>query len=196
MLDIYEQKLKVREQMRNIVLEHGLLDFKKLQNMERKCSKAERQIHNAHRCFARFWSAAEHKEYMEGLTKELHLRQRIAKLQHYRENGIRSLEEAEAYEQIRKQKELNLILTKRSNVGPAETSSSADSVLSTIEKRLSTTLDLQYNDFVRIKKHILSLLPSKSSSSSSSDSRMQVSKTYNIEIQKVDRLFEFFVKKI
>jgi len=195
MLDIYEQKLKVREQMKNIVLEHGLLDFKKHQNLERKRSKAEREIHNAHRCFARFWSAKEHEEYMEGLSKELHLRQRIAKLQHYRENGIRSLEEAEAYDQIRKQKELNLILTKRNSttIAPVQTFplSTSNFSLSSAERRLCTTLNLQPDDFQRIKQHILSLI----STNSGGDSRSKVSRTYNIEIKKVDRLFEFFVKK-
>ena len=201
MLDIYEQKLKVREQMRKIVLEHGLLDFKNHQNRERKYSKAERQIHNAHRCFARFWSAEEHEEYMKGLNKELHLRQRIAELQHYRENGIRSLEEAEAYDQIRKQKELNLILTKRSGLKTIAPAQQTSSVLSQMEKRLCTTLNLKHDDFNRIKSHILSSLPSTKSVSSSSSSgggetRKQVSKMYNIEIKKVDRLFEFFVKKV
>eukprot|EP00938_MAST-03A_sp_MAST-3A-sp1_P006939 g6939.t1 len=166
MLDIYEQKLKVREQMRKIVLEHGLLDFKNHQNRERKYSKAERQIHNAHRCFARFWSAEEHEEYMKGLNKELHLRQRIAELQHYRENGIRSLEEAEAYDQIRKQKELNLILTKRSGLKTIAPAQQTSSVLSQMEKRLCTTLNLKHDDFNRIKSHILSSLPSTKSVSS------------------------------
>ena len=134
---------------------------------------------------------------MKGLNKELHLRQRIAELQHYRENGIRSLEEAEAYDQIRKQKELNLILTKRSGLKTIAPAQQTSSVLSQMEKRLCTTLDLKHDDFNRIKSHILSSLPStKSVSSNSSETRKQVSKMYNIEIKKVDRLFEFFVKKV
>ena len=133
---------------------------------------------------------------MKGLNKELHLRQRIAELQHYRENGIRSLEEAEAYDQIRKQKELNLILTKRSGLKTIAPAQQTSSVLSQMEKRLCTTLDLKHDDFNRIKSHILSSLPSSKSSNSGSETRKQVSKMYNIEIKKVDRLFEFFVKNV
>jgi len=232
MLDIYNQKLNVREQMKKIVLDHGLLDFKRKQQTERRRSKAERQIYNAHRCFARFWSAEEHEAYMQGLTRELNLRQRIAKLQHYRENGIRSLEEIEAFEKVRQQKELYPILDQKRDSAVADAATTATSAAPTkssevqggkqapraplprpvvdparhegfetlpeAERRLCQVLQLMPDHFARIKAHIRNLLPYISSSPEVSPSATvkmskDVSRTFQIEIHKVDRLFDFFI---
>lgn len=48
--------------------------------------------------FARFLSKKDYDLLMNGLIKEAKLRERVIRLQNYRKNGIRTLEEAERFE--------------------------------------------------------------------------------------------------
>jgi transcriptional adapter 2-alpha len=52
-LDIYNDKLAIRKQRKDVIIERGLLDFKKVQNQERKRSKEEKDMMTRFRAFAR-----------------------------------------------------------------------------------------------------------------------------------------------
>ena len=55
--------------------------------------------------FARFLSKKDYDLLMNGLIKEAKLRERVIRLQNYRKNGIRTLEEAERFEKEGPKKE-------------------------------------------------------------------------------------------
>ena len=111
-IDIYNGKLDERERRKKFVIERGLLDYKHHQQLERRRPKDERELVSQMRPFARFQSAAEHNEFVEGLLTAMRLRKRIATLQNYRKNGIRTLAEADEYEAQLKKKESELALQK------------------------------------------------------------------------------------
>lgn len=104
-LEIYNAKLDEREVRKSFVIERGLLDYKRLLSMERKRPREEREVYEAFRPFARFNTPAEHEDLVRGIILEQRLRKRIAQLQEYRRNGIRSLAEAQEYEAARRKRE-------------------------------------------------------------------------------------------
>jgi len=105
MLVIYNERLLERARRKQFILERGLLNVKRLQAQERKRTKEEREIHSRFSVFARFHSQAEQDALVEGLVQEQRLRQRIDQLKEYRRNGIHTLQEAEAFELEKRQRE-------------------------------------------------------------------------------------------
>ena len=112
-IDIYNGKLDERERRKQFVIERGLLDYKKHQQIERRRPKDERELVAQMRPFARFHTAQEHNEFVGGLLTAMRLRKRIAQLQHYRKNGIRTLAEAEEFEAEKRKRETELALKKQ-----------------------------------------------------------------------------------
>jgi transcriptional adapter 2-alpha len=96
-IEVYNGKLDERERRKKFVLERDLLDYKKHQALERRRPKDERELVQSMRVFARFHTAEQHEQFVEGLLTSLRLRKRIQQLQHYRKNGIRTLAEADVY---------------------------------------------------------------------------------------------------
>jgi transcriptional adapter 2-alpha len=128
-LDIYNSKLDARFERKKFILERGLLERK-----EKKRSKDEREIYNNLRVFARFHSAPEHEQFIQGLLNELRLRKRIEQLQTYRLNGIKTLADAEIFENERKKREIQA-----GNAGQAAASSLSSSNKLKQNKDLSST---------------------------------------------------------
>ena len=90
-IEIYNSKLDERERRKKFVLERDLLDYKKHQAIERRRPKDERELVASLRPFARFNSAEQHEQLVNGLLTAMRLRKRIRQLQHYRRMGIRTL---------------------------------------------------------------------------------------------------------
>jgi transcriptional adapter 2-alpha len=88
-----------------------------LTRKEKKRTKEEKEIYNNMRVFARFQTAEEHEEFVQGLINEQRLRKRIEQLQEQRLQGIRTLAEGEAYEADKKKRELALANAKRTLSG-------------------------------------------------------------------------------
>ncbi|RHY90202.1 hypothetical protein DYB37_009337 [Aphanomyces astaci] len=109
---IYNAKLDERERRKKFVVEHQLLDYKKYQQNERRRPKDERELVMQLRPFARFHSKDEHDALVEGLVAAMRLRKQIALLQEYRRHGVRTLAEAELYEQDKKKREVEQALQK------------------------------------------------------------------------------------
>ena len=99
-LEVYCSKLDARSERKKFILERGLLERK-----ERKRGKEEREIWNNMRVFARFHSAEEHEQFIQGLANEARLRRRIERLQQWRVNGVKSLKEGERFEEEKKRRE-------------------------------------------------------------------------------------------
>jgi transcriptional adapter 2-alpha len=69
-LDIYNAKLDERERRKAFVVERGLLDYKALLAAERRRPRAEREVYDAFRPFARFHSPREHEDLVRGIILE------------------------------------------------------------------------------------------------------------------------------
>ncbi|EQC39057.1 hypothetical protein SDRG_03265 [Saprolegnia diclina VS20] len=109
---IYNAKLDERERRKKFVIAHGLLDYKKYQQVERRRPKEERELIAQVRPFARFHSKEDHETFVSGLLAAMRLRKQIALLQEYRKRGIRTLAEAEMYELDKKKRETEQALQK------------------------------------------------------------------------------------
>ena len=110
---IYNAKLDERERRKRFVIERDLLDYKKHQSIERRRPRDERELVASMRAFARFHSAEEHEQLVNGLLASMRLRKRVQQLQHYRRMGMRSLAEARLYEAEKKRRDMALALRKQ-----------------------------------------------------------------------------------
>eukprot|EP01006_Ploeotia_vitrea_P041768 TRINITY_DN66571_c6_g1_i2.p1 TRINITY_DN66571_c6_g1~~TRINITY_DN66571_c6_g1_i2.p1 ORF type:complete len:719 (+),score=379.88 TRINITY_DN66571_c6_g1_i2:58-2214(+) len=71
---------------------------------DKRRTKAERELADRVRVFARFHSKEEHERFVEGLINEQRLRRRIEQLQNQRLNGVRTLADGELFEAQRKKR--------------------------------------------------------------------------------------------
>ncbi|KAG0048462.1 Transcriptional adapter ada2 [Gryganskiella cystojenkinii] len=96
-LEIYNTKLSKRLERRKFVFDRGFLEYKKNQTMEKKRSSKERDIINNVRVFAQLQTPEDHDKFVDGLMKEMHLREKIAELQEFRANGLTALTAGQDY---------------------------------------------------------------------------------------------------
>ncbi|OLL22791.1 Transcriptional adapter 2 [Neolecta irregularis DAH-3] len=97
-LDIYNSRLLKRADRKRVIFEHGLVENKKNQAVEKKRSKDERDLVNRTKPFARVLGKRDYEAFVEGIMKEHILRKRIAELQEWRRNGLTRLEQGQRYE--------------------------------------------------------------------------------------------------
>lgn len=98
LLRLYDYKLSERENRKKFAYERGIIDWKRVQGIEKKRSKDERDVLKKYRCFARFVAQEKFDEFTEGLLAENRIRKRIEQLKHYRANGVTSMNKAEQFE--------------------------------------------------------------------------------------------------
>jgi len=94
-LDIYNARLDERIKRKKFVIERGLLDFNKQNNLDKSRTKEEKEIYNLMKVFARFNTGDDHEKLVQGIIKEKQIRQRIEELKFYRKLGIKTFEEVE-----------------------------------------------------------------------------------------------------
>lgn len=97
-LAVYNSRLERRTERKRTILEHNLLEYRKLAAIEKKKSKEERELLSKLKPYVRLLPKEEFIKFTEDMTAELQYRHRIAELQEYRQNGIKTLEEANKYE--------------------------------------------------------------------------------------------------
>ncbi|KAJ1927308.1 Transcriptional adapter ada2 [Tieghemiomyces parasiticus] len=97
-MDIYNARLTRRVERKRFISERGLLEYKKLQATEKKRTKEERDLWNKCKPLARLQTHEDYQTFVQGLIREAQLRQQIAVLQEYRQNGLTTLHEGERYE--------------------------------------------------------------------------------------------------
>ena len=83
-LKLYNAKLDERIRRKKFVVEKGLLDTKKQQQLERKRPKEEREIYTQMKPFMRFCEGDEFRQLVDGLIEERSLRQRLEELKLFR----------------------------------------------------------------------------------------------------------------
>ncbi|KAB8349715.1 hypothetical protein FH972_023730 [Carpinus fangiana] len=101
---IYNDRLTQRVERKKLIFEHQLLDFKKIQAIEKKKSKEERDLVNRAKPFARVMSKTDFDDFTADLEYEHNLRQAIGQLQDWRRMAIGDLEAGKSYEQEKAQR--------------------------------------------------------------------------------------------
>lgn len=168
-IEAFEFKLQEREKRKKFVIERELLDYKRIQLLEKKKSKEERDLYSKLKPFARFCSQDEFNNVLQGFQTEKQLIEQIKLYQSYRALGIQSKAQAEKFELEKKRRESDYhrdrYRSKRSSVAGSSSSStifdfdlpmeigdmSGVEYLSDKEKDLCSTLRLPPKQYMVIK---------------------------------------------
>ncbi|CAG8474785.1 332_t:CDS:2 [Paraglomus occultum] len=105
MLEIYNKKLHRRREKKDVINEHGLLDYRKNVANEKKRPREEKELVAKTKPFARILTNKDYTSFVEGLMRECQLRQQIAKLQEWRKMGITNLKDGKLYEKAKSERE-------------------------------------------------------------------------------------------
>lgn len=97
-LNIYNSRLTSRAERKRVMLEHKLLEYRRNVAIEKKRSKEERDVLSKVKAFARLLTPQDYQQFVANIMTELQCRRRIAELQEYRRNGLRTLAMASKYE--------------------------------------------------------------------------------------------------
>ncbi|KAG9295990.1 hypothetical protein G9A89_011842 [Geosiphon pyriformis] len=116
-LNVYNKKLQRRKEKKRLIFEHGLLDYKKLANNEKKRTKEEREISNKLKVYSKLMNKTDYENFVEGILKEASLQAEVQKLQEWRRNGIATEKEGLKYEADKLQREANRAPPTRPNIG-------------------------------------------------------------------------------
>ncbi|KZS98547.1 hypothetical protein SISNIDRAFT_462467 [Sistotremastrum niveocremeum HHB9708] len=98
LLEMYHQRVEKRLHAKAFIFDRGLLEYKKMQALEKKRSREEKDIAHRFRPFAKLQTAEDYETFVDGILYESILRKRIAELQVYRKMGITTLSDAEKYD--------------------------------------------------------------------------------------------------
>ncbi|XP_029964897.1 transcriptional adapter 2-alpha isoform X1 [Salarias fasciatus] len=104
-VDIYHSRLKERQRRKKIIRDHGLINLRKFQLLERCYPKEVQELYDAMRRFARVVGPTEHDKFIESHALEFELRREIRRLQEYRRAGIKSFCSAKVYERVKRMRE-------------------------------------------------------------------------------------------
>lgn len=104
-VDIYHSRLKERGRRKKIIRDHGLINLRKFQILERRYPKEVQDLYDAMRRFARVVGPIEHDKFIESHALEFELRREIGRLQEYRRAGIQSFCSAKVYERVKQVRE-------------------------------------------------------------------------------------------
>ena len=97
-LDIYNSRLTRRADRKRVIFEHGCLEYKKNQAIEKKRTKEEKDVVLKTKPFARLMNARDYDLLIEGQLAELATRRRIAELQEWRRMGLTTMDQGPKYE--------------------------------------------------------------------------------------------------
>ncbi|XP_059990126.1 transcriptional adapter 2-alpha isoform X7 [Lagenorhynchus albirostris] len=104
-VDIYHSRLKERQRRKKIIRDHGLINLRKFQLMERRYPKEVQDLYETMRRFARIVGPVEHDKFIESHALEFELRKEIKRLQEYRTAGITNFCSARTYDHLKKTRE-------------------------------------------------------------------------------------------
>lgn len=197
----YNMKLDVRESRKRYVVERGLLDFNRLQEVRKKLVKAHPvadQLMFDVDSLSRFHSVEDHKKLVDGLARERALRDEIRKLLQYRAMGIRSFDEIDWYNR-EASKRLNRQAPKpESETGLDKESSPYQQVnddetkklLNEDELKICQFLDISPPKYLVVKENLIRASLRNGGCVSKAHARALLS----IEVTVVDSLLDFFVR--
>ncbi|NXC14248.1 TAD2A protein, partial [Corythaeola cristata] len=101
-VDIYHSRLKERQRRKKIIRDHGLINLRKFQILERRYPKEVQDLYETMRRFARILGPVEHDKFIESHALEFELRREIKRLQEYRAAGITNFCSARTYDHLKK----------------------------------------------------------------------------------------------
>uniref|UniRef100_A0A8C7EEK0 Transcriptional adapter n=1 Tax=Nothoprocta perdicaria TaxID=30464 RepID=A0A8C7EEK0_NOTPE len=85
-----------------IIRDHGLINLRKFQILERRYPKEVQDLYETMRRFARILGPLEHDKFIESHALEFELRREIKRLQEYRAAGITNFCSARTYDHLKK----------------------------------------------------------------------------------------------
>lgn len=97
-MGIYNDRLTARTDRKRVIFNHKLLDYRKNQNVDKRRTKDQRDLHQKLKPFARIMSHPDFVTFSDDLEKEQNLRQAITQLQDWRRMRISTLVAGEKYE--------------------------------------------------------------------------------------------------
>lgn len=97
-LDIYFSRLTTRAEKKRLLFENGLMEYRKLQSIDKKRNKEAKELYNRIKPFAQLMTSQDFSEFSKDILEELRCRSRIQQLQEWRSNGITTLEAGLKYE--------------------------------------------------------------------------------------------------
>ncbi|KAL8838230.1 MAG: hypothetical protein Q9170_002220 [Blastenia crenularia] len=98
-MNIYNARLTARADRKKVLFEHELLQYRRNNNIDKKRTKEERDLHNKAKPFARMMNHQDFDNFTANLEYEHNLRQAIGQLQDWRQMRIGDLKTGEKYEQ-------------------------------------------------------------------------------------------------
>ncbi|XP_054064958.1 transcriptional adapter 2-alpha isoform X2 [Rissa tridactyla] len=101
-VDIYHSRLKERQRRKKIIRDHGLINLRKFQILERRYPKEVQDLYDTMRRFARILGPVEHDKFIESHALEFELRREIKRLQEYRAAGITNFCSARTFDNLKK----------------------------------------------------------------------------------------------
>uniref|UniRef100_A0A803VTB2 Transcriptional adapter n=1 Tax=Ficedula albicollis TaxID=59894 RepID=A0A803VTB2_FICAL len=104
-VDIYHSRLKERQRRKKIIRDHGLINLRKFQILERRYPKEVQELYEGMRRFARILGPLEHDKFIESHALEFELRREIKRLQEYRAAGITNFCSARTYDHLKKSRD-------------------------------------------------------------------------------------------
>ncbi|KAL4486176.1 hypothetical protein ABPG72_012229 [Tetrahymena utriculariae] len=151
LLEIYNARLDERIKRKKFVIERGLLDLKKQNNLDKERTKEEKEIYNMMKVFSRFSKPEEHERLVQGIIKEKQIRQRIEELKTYRKLGLKTFEDVENYLNQKRKNDENFNKRQKSNEKMLQEKSSA---ASSQGNRQTSRRTRSLNMFVENKDHV------------------------------------------
>lgn len=107
-LDIYNSRLITRAEKKRLLFENGLMEYRKLQGIDKKRSKEAKELYNSLKAFARIMTPQDFEEFSKDILEELRCRSRIHQLQEWRSNGVTTLEAGLKYERDKQARVMTL----------------------------------------------------------------------------------------
>lgn len=97
-LDIYNSRLTTRAEKKRVLFENGLMEYRRLQGIDKRRTKEAKDLFNAIKPLANLMTAQDFDEFSRDILEELRCRTRIRQLQEWRSNGITTMEAGLKYE--------------------------------------------------------------------------------------------------
>ncbi|CCH61353.1 hypothetical protein TBLA_0E02990 [Henningerozyma blattae CBS 6284] len=114
-IDIYYSRLTMRAEKKRLLFENNLMDYRKLQSIEKKRSKEVKELYNKIKHYSQIMTAADFKEFSKDILDEMNCRIKIKKLQEWRSNGLTTIEAGLKYE---REKHAKLLILEKLSSNP------------------------------------------------------------------------------
>ncbi|KAJ3194458.1 Transcriptional adapter ada2 [Irineochytrium annulatum] len=184
-LNIYNTALDRRIERKKFIKDRGLtFDFRRIQANEKKRTKEEKDLLNRVRVFSKLQTSADFDKFVEGLTNEQRLRQRISQLQEYRRMGITTFKEAHEYDRDKMHR-----MGGRRTAQPLEIGNSDGvELLLPNERQLCSSLRILPRAYLVIKETLLREYAAKGGLK-----RREAREIIKIDVNKTSQIYDLFV---